>query len=243
MKTRQLVETANVKGASRVLKNLIERTKPENVGLGLFYGHAGLGKTRWAQTTAIRNGYYYMQIVASHQRPKPFLTDLLCVLSNGVMPSGCGYDSVKVLFDKCLSIFQRDEELVLFIDEIDYAFKKDLILSIIRDFADLSLCTFVLIGMQSAKESLYRKNAHYFDRCNGFYQFRQISTEDLAVYLREVCEVEVDLPIVEYVAKKSNGTLRVVNKYVDALETIGAKLQKKALVYSEIKAVLKTLEN
>ena len=60
MKIKQLVETENVKSANRMLKNLLERTRTENVGLGLFYGRPGFGKTRWAIKTAQDNGYVYI---------------------------------------------------------------------------------------------------------------------------------------------------------------------------------------
>jgi len=62
MKIRQLVEINNVKGANRVLRNLIDRTKTENEGLGLLYGRAGMGKTRWATRTAHDNDYTYVRL-------------------------------------------------------------------------------------------------------------------------------------------------------------------------------------
>jgi len=252
MKTRQLVETANVKGASVMLKNLIHRTKPEVVGLGLIYGNAGLGKTRWAQAMAIRNGYYYMRLETS-QRPRNFLMDLINVLSSQQSAvsrqwPGESYPvysraTTKELFNEALEVLQGDENIVLFIDEIDYAFKNDRVLSTIRDLADLSLATFVLIGMQSAKEMLHRKNAHYFDRCNGFFQFRPLSPEDVKAILDGVCEVAVDDDIATFVHKKSSGTLRVLNKYIGALEQIGERMKKSTLAYAEIKDILKAVEN
>ena len=46
MKTKQLIEIENVKGANRVLKNLLERTRTEIVGIGLFYGKPGLWQNK-----------------------------------------------------------------------------------------------------------------------------------------------------------------------------------------------------
>ena len=150
MKIKQIVEIENVKNANRVLKNLLERTRTENVGLGLFYGRAGLGKTRWATRTAQDNGYVYLRL-ESNITTKDFLRDLLSKLLYKTMPYSEVNGTQNEMYNQILDILQRDQDLTFLIDEVDYGFTNEKILATIRDWCDQSLVTFVLIGMERAK--------------------------------------------------------------------------------------------
>jgi replication-associated recombination protein RarA len=237
MKIKQLVEIENVKGANRVLRNLLERTRTENVGLGLFYGPAGYGKTRWAMKTAQDNGYIYLRL-ETNITPKDFLRELLAKLVHKTMPYYEVKGTQNEIYNQILDILQGDPNIVLIIDEIDYAFSNERILSSIRDLADQSLATFLLIGMERAKEKLMRMNAHYFDRCNAFFEFEALSYDDAEKILKELCEVFIDIQIIKYVHSKCRGTLRIVNKYIDALERIGKRMRKTELAFEEIKDII-----
>jgi DNA transposition AAA+ family ATPase len=241
MKTRQLVEIENVKGANRVLKNLLERTRTENVGLGLLYGRAGLGKTRWASKTAQDNGYVYLRL-ESNITPKDFLRRLLLKLLEKTMPYYEVRGTQNEIYNQILDILQRDQDIVIVVDEVDYGFSNERILASIRDLADQSLVTFVLVGMERAKEKLMRLNAHYFDRCNGFFEFKPLSSDDAEKIIKELCEVEVDKQIAKFIHSKCNGTMRIVNKYIDAIERIGKRMKKQALCYDEVKDIIIRVE-
>ena len=54
-----LCNTRNVKEADAKLQYLLTRPRSEMVGLGLFYGAPGTGKTRYAMRTAFSSGYIY----------------------------------------------------------------------------------------------------------------------------------------------------------------------------------------
>ena len=241
MKIRQLVEIDNVKGANRVLRNLIDRTKTENVGLGLLYGRAGLGKTRWASRTAQDNGYVYMRL-ESNITGKDFLRNLLYKLVEKTMPYYEVRGTMNEIYNQILDILYREFDSVIFIDEVDYGFSNEKILATIRDLADQSLATFVLVGMERSKEKLARMNAHYFDRCNAFYEFKSLSYEDTNKILKELCEVKLDAEIIKYIHQRCNGTMRILNKYIDALERISKKLKKDELGFAEIKDILIKVE-
>jgi DNA transposition AAA+ family ATPase len=241
MKIRQLVEIDNVKGANRVLRNLIDRTKTENVGLGLLYGRAGLGKTRWASRTAQDNGYVYMRL-ESNITGKDFLRGFLMKLVEKHMPYYEPRGTQNELYNQILDILYREFDSVIIIDEIDYGFSNEKILSTIRDLADQSLVTFVLVGMERSKEKLARMNAHYFDRCNAFYEFKPLSMDDAEKILTELCEVMVDKEIVKYIHSRSNGTMRILNKYIDAIERIGKRMKKEELKFDEIKEIITKVE-
>ena len=241
MKIRQLVEIENVKTANRVLKNLLERTRTENVGLGLFYGRAGLGKTRWASRTAQDNSYIYIRL-ESNITAKDFLRELLFKLVCNNMPYYDVRGTMNEIYNQILDIVQRDQNIVIMIDEIDYGFTNERILATIRDLADQSLVTFILVGMERSKEKLMRMNAHYFDRCNAFYEFKALSFDDAQKIITELCEVIVDLPLIKYIHSKCDGTMRKVNKYIDAIERIGKRMKKTELSFDEIKDIIVKVE-
>lgn len=242
MKARQMIEIENVKRANIVLHNLLSRTRSENVGLGLFYGKPGLGKTRWAFQTAIQNGYIYIRLI-ENITVKEFLKQILIALKyKHFLPEEIT-GSKKVIYDQILDILQCKPNIVFFIDEIDYAFSNHRILATIRDFADQSLCTFVMVGMQDAKKQLLKLNAHYFDRCNGFCEFSRLSREDTELIIKSVCEVEVDKETVDFTHEKSNGTMRIITKYIDIIEKTAARTKLKAIKFKEIVDVLELMEN
>jgi len=107
---------------------------------------------------------------------------------------------------------------------------------------DLSLVTFVLIGMERAKEMLMRYSAHYFDRCGSFCQLHALSLEDAEKILKELCDVLVDIEIIKLIHKRCNGTMRILNKYIDALERIGKRAKKDELTFEEIKDIITKVE-
>jgi DNA transposition AAA+ family ATPase len=241
MKIRQLVEIDNVKGANRVLRNLIDRTKTENVGLGLLYGRAGLGKTRWASRTAQDNGYVYLRL-ESNITGKDFLRNLLYKLVEKTMPYYVPQGTQNELYNQILDILYREFDSVIIIDEVDYGFSNEKILASIRDLADQSLATFVLVGMERAKEKLAKMNAYYFDRCNAFFEFKALSYDDADKILKELCDIKVDAEITKYIHQRCNGTMRILNKYIDAVERIGKKMKKNELIFDEIKDILTKVE-
>ena len=242
MKTHQLVEIENVKNANRQLKNLLERTKLEIVGLGLFYGKAGLGKSRWAWKTAFENQYIYLRLECN-ATVKDFLKALLARLQG----SSNSYSDIKGtqshIYRQILDILQGDQSIVVFLDEIDVGFHNRRILATIRDFIDLSLATFVLVGMEQAKDKLKAMHNHYFDRCNCFMKFQELSFEDAKKLLNEVCEVVIDNETMKYIFTRSNGTMRILYKHIEALERIGKRLKKSELTFDEIKDIISKVES
>ena len=241
MKIKQLVEIENVKNANRVLRNLIDRPKTEVVGLGLFYGRAGLGKTRWATKTAQENGYIYIRL-ETNITTKDFLRELLSKLLHKTMPYYEVRGTFNEIYNQILDYLQSHQDTVILCDEIDYGFSNEKILATIRDLADQSLATFALIGMEEAKEKLVRMRSHFFDRTNAFYQFKPLSQDDAEKIFKSICEVVIDLQILQYIHKKCNGTMRILNKYIDAIERIGKRMKRDTLSFDEIKDIIVRVE-
>ena len=241
MKIKQLVEIENVKGANRVLKNLLDRTRTENVGIGLFYGRAGLGKTRWSSKMAQENGHIYIRLEANITT-KDFLRDLLSKLLHKSMPLYEVKGTKNEIYNQILDFLQSEQDTVIFIDELDYGFCNEQILATVRDLADQSLTTFVLVGMEKSKEKLMKLNSHYFDRCNAFFEFKPLTEDDATLILKELCEVCVCMEIIKFVHNRCNGTMRIVNKYIDAIEKIARRMKKRELTFTEIKDIIIRVE-
>lgn len=220
MKEQVLAETSNVQGARKCIAYLQNRPKTEMVGLGLLYGAPGLGKTRFARRLAYNNDYIYLRLEAS-MTAKSFSRELLRLLHfrYGMAPEGYK-GSTNKLFRKCVDVLQDYPEAVIIIDEIDYAFNQPSLLGSIRDIVDESLAIVVLVGMKDAKERLLRANAHYFDRCNYFYEFKRLTHSDVELVCKKVSEVRMKSDLMTYIHKTTRGNFRQMIKIIEAVEQV-----------------------
>jgi hypothetical protein len=237
MKTGKILEIENVLNANQALTALLMREKSESAGLGLFFGRPGLGKSRWAMSTALKKNYYYLRLEHGHTT-RSFLGELLVTLKYRTARASDVCGSAKDIYNEVLDFLQNEPNVVILIDEIDYGFRKAGIIATIRDMVDQSFVSIVLIGMHTAKQSLLKLNAHYFDRCNAFCEFKNISQVDVGKLLSGISEVSCDDELVEYLHRASNGTLRLLIKHISNLEKIGKRLKKSELRYRDIKDLL-----
>jgi len=178
----------------------------------------------------------------SNITPKDFLRGLMLKIVEKTMPYYDVRGTQNEIYNQILDILHREPDTVIFIDEVDYGFSNERILATVRDLADQSLATFVLVGMERAKEKLAKLNSYYFDRCNGFFEFKPLTYDDADKILKELCDVKVDTEITKYIHQKCNGTMRIVNKYIDVLERIGKKMKKTELGFEEIKEIIIRVE-
>lgn len=220
MKEGKLARLSNVIAADRCVDYLLNRPKLEMVGLGLIYGHPGLGKTTYAQRMAYSRGYVYVRL-ESYMTPKTFAvvlkTALMAHLKLGWMPitGACG-----TIFRSIIGILDEHPEVVIVVDEIDYAFKDLKILGALRDIVDETLAVVILVGMQNAKDRLYQINRYYFDRCGVFCEFQSPTKKDIAILTATVMEVKFGEDIVDYIFKRNQGTLRDTVKLIHSLESV-----------------------
>lgn len=220
MREYTLVKTKNVIRAYDLFDYLIKRPKTEMVGLGLIYEPPGLGKSRFARQSAIQNDYIYFRLEAT-MTAKSFAGRLLeRIYYHFGMPKIGVRGTANDIFQRCVDILSNFENTVIVIDEIDYAFKNKKILGSIRDIVDQTLSIVVLVGMSDAKESLLSADAHYFDRCNFFCQFKPLEIDDLILLCKEVCEVKVDDTVIQFIAKKTKGNIRKFIKSLYSLENL-----------------------
>jgi len=212
-----MVEIGNVRRATRRLHSLMNRVVSESVGIGLFYGLPGLGKTRWGLTMASLLKQKYIRLL-ENMTVKDFLRELLWKLKYSRKRRDSIQGTQNELYYEILDYLHEHPNTLIFVDECDYGFSKPRIMATIRDLADQSVATFALIGMENAKKSLQKMNAHYFDRCNSFCEFTPVSQQDVVLLASDVCDVELDKPLLECIWKKSSGTMRLLEKHFERLE-------------------------
>jgi Cdc6-like AAA superfamily ATPase len=207
----------------------------EMVGLGLIYGLPGLGKTTYAQRMAFQRGYIYLRLEAT-STPKSFAVDLITALYQRFgLGNNIPYGTTNNLFKLSLQILEEQEDMVIVIDEIDYAFKHEKLLGAIRDIVDETLTVVILVGMQNAKDRLSQINEYYFDRCNSFYEFKSVSRKDIRILAREVLEVEVTERIVDIIHESAKGNLRKAMKMMHSIETGELKINESTGKVIELK--------
>lgn len=219
MKQNQLVRISNVVEADQCVNYLLNRPKMEMVGLGLIYGLPGLGKTTYAQRMAFQRGYIYLRLEAT-TTPKSFAVDLITALYQRFnLGYNIPYGTTNNLFKLSLQILEEQEDMVIVIDEIDYAFKHDKLLGAIRDIVDETLTVVILVGMQNAKDRLSQLNEYYFDRCNSFYEFKPVSRKDIRLIAHEIMEIPVTDLMVTQIYENCRGNLRKAIKMMYSQET------------------------
>ena len=222
MKEGKLARMSNVIAADRCVEYLLARPKLEMVGLGLIYGHPGLGKTTYAQRMAYSKGWIYMRL-ESYMTPKTFAVSLKQLIIRHLgMGNHPVMGSAATIYEECIGLLREHPEIVIVIDEIDYAFRsyQHEILGAIRDIVDETLCVVILIGMQNAKERLYQINRYYFDRCGVFCEFTTPSKKDIAILMATMMDVSFGEDIVDYIAKRNQGTLRDTIKLMHSVESV-----------------------
>ena len=221
MKQGILVKTQNVIAADKCIEYLLKRPKLEMVGLGLLYGRPGLGKTTYTNRMAFSRGYVYLRLEAT-TTPKAFASKLLLTLYKRFgMGEYIPYGTANDLFLMCLSLIEDHKDTIIVVDEIDYAFRHPQLLGAIRDIVDETTAIVILVGMQNAKDRLNTINEYYFDRCNFFYEFQDVSKKDIAQLCSEILEIKISPDVTDYIHFHSCGNLRKAMKLIHSVEEIG----------------------
>lgn len=221
MKQGKLVPIHNVKKADECIDFLLKRPRLEMVGLGMLYGRPGLGKTTYGSRVAYARGYVYIRLEAT-TTPKTFAKELLQNLYRSLgMGDYLPVGTTNNIYKQCIQLLLDNEETVIIIDEIDYAFRYPQLLGSIRDLVDETFAVVILVGMQNAMDRLNQINAYYFDRCNYFYEFEAVSKADIRLLGTELMNIPCPESLVNYIHFNAAGNLRKAIKIMHMLEASG----------------------
>lgn len=125
------------------------------------------------------------------------------------------------IFAQVIDILRKNPNTVIFVDEVDYAYRKPNLLGFLRDIADKTLATVILVGMEDAKKRLLQLNEYYFERCGYYAEFKPLDLDDIKLVLTQVSDVKYTPAAIEYMFLVCEGSLRRLVKLIYAAETIG----------------------
>ncbi len=220
MKKHALARTKNVIAIEKMIKEISNRPFTEMVGLGLIWGSPGLGKSRTMQRIAFNHGFIQLKLDSTSTQ-RSFILRLREAISyhlNLNLPSGRG--SADKIFQECIS-YLNDSHVTIVVDEVDYAFRDKKLLGTIRDIVDDAIFTnIILVGMQNAKDNLQKANAHYFDRCNFFCNFKPLDEADTVLVCNELSDYAVSEKLCKTIFNKTKGVPRKIVKEIQSLERI-----------------------
>lgn len=222
MKKHVLTETNNVKEVRRLINSFLMRTKSEQRGIALIYGDPGLGKTRMGEQLAFNNQWLYLRLQAK-ATSKWFLEQVYARVTKYVYGAPQSFRGTLAETEQAIiNLLGEHPEIVMVIDEINLPiqFHKWDVLEMIRDFADLSFTSFILIGEHDTKALLESYNKHFFDRCNFFYQFKKIAIQDYPKLIISQSEVEIDPDMIDWIYSETDGNLRKLGKLIERFEGI-----------------------
>lgn len=218
MISNTFITTKNVNNADDLLGQLISRPKDDVPGLAVFFGRPGLGKTTWAINKAQNNENYFYVRLKSADTTRSFLIRLSALLTNGNYKLR---DKINIsnIYEDIEEILLANPQYVIFFDEVDLAFERSYrVLKLLRDLADTTQATFVLIGMENLKSKIKNYSNHYFDRCYFNFEFDVVSPEETKVLIDTKLGIKSSDTLAKRVWQKSQGTLRKTIKAIAEME-------------------------
>jgi DNA transposition AAA+ family ATPase len=111
-------------------------------------------------------------------------------------------------------------------------------LEYLRRIAEQAGAILVLVAHTSEKHRFASERlAHISTRIADVPELKKANLDDCGLYLRQLCEVQVDDAIVKQVHTQSGGRYRLMANACKTLEAIGGKLKKPSLTEAEVKEV------
>lgn len=141
------VPTKNVTLFRSLIKQLLERDRPE-IGIGVFCGPSGYGKTHSAMFSAVRMRAHYIRVADAWGAKS--LADAICQ-KIGLKQRG----TVSAAVNDIVEQLTLDRGRPLIFDEADYLVKKGKI-DFVRDLLDMSHAPIVLIGEELLPQKIKR---------------------------------------------------------------------------------------
>ena len=202
------VKTINVKNFIGLVENLIN--KPKNIPkMGLVYGEPGLGKSQTALWLACKYDGIYLR--ASNLMTGRWLLEEM-VKELDEIPKFLTSDNFNIVIKKL-----KQNQQVIFIDEIDYLMNNYKSIETLRDIHDETGCPIIFIGMGLAHRKLERYK-HLYDRFSEILKFETFGVNDLSQIINQLSEVIFTPDAIEYIHSKYNRFRQIV-QLINQMET------------------------
>lgn len=194
------VKTQNVKNFIGLVENL--QNKPKNIPkMGLVYGEPGLGKSQTALWLACKYDGIYLR--ASNLMTGRWLLEEL-VKELDEIPRYLTSDNFNLVVKKL-----KQEQKIIFIDEIDYLMNNYKSIETLRDIHDETECPIIFVGMGLAHRKLERYK-HLYDRFSEILKFEIFGVNDLSQIIGQLSEVPFTQEAIEYIHTKYNRFRQIV---------------------------------
>lgn len=194
------VKTQNVRNFIGLVENLIN--KPKNIPkMGLVYGEPGLGKSQTALWLACKYDGIYLR--ASNLMTGRWLLEEI-VKELDEIPRFLTSDNFNIVVKKL-----KQNQQVIFIDEIDYLMNNYKTIETLRDIHDETGCSIIFIGMGLAHRKLERYK-HLYDRFSEILKFETFGVNDLSQIINQLSEISFTSDAIEYIHTKYNRFRQIV---------------------------------
>ncbi len=194
------VKTQNVRNFIGLVENLIN--KPKNIPkMGLVYGDPGLGKSQTAIWLACKYDGIYLR--ASNLITGRWLLEEI-VKELDEIPRFLTSDNFNIVVKKL-----KQNQQVIFIDEIDYLMNNYKTIETLRDIHDETGCSIIFIGMGLAHRKLERYK-HLYDRFSEILKFETFGVNDLSQIINQLSEISFTPDAIEYIHTKYNRFRQIV---------------------------------
>lgn len=202
------IKTHNVKNFIGLVENL--QNKPKNIPkMGLVYGEPGLGKSQTALWLACKYDAIYLR-ATNLMTGRWLLEELAKELDE--IPRYLTSDNFNLVVKKL-----KQEQKIIFIDEIDYLMNNYKTIETLRDIHDETNCPIIFIGMGFAHRKLERYK-HLYDRFSEILKFETFGVNDLSQITNQLSEISFTSDAVEYIHKKYNRFRQIV-QLINQMET------------------------
>lgn len=221
------VKTSNHNRFAASVKAVEGRGSPEACIL-LLTGEPGTGKTCTLDNWGANRNAVYIEGV-----PGQNLTYTADYLADQTGVRGHGkFGQYKALVE----YFSSTQQPII-LDEAQHGLaNKAETIEQLRRIAEKSGVILVLACHTSEKHRFSGERlAHIATRISCVAELKRATPEDCALYLSELCEVQVDAAIAAQVHAQSTGRYRLMANACKTLEAIGAKMGKSALVATDVK--------
>jgi len=219
----KFVQTKNVQRFLLGLSKVQERGAGEAC-LMVVKGEPGLGKTEIVEWWATQNNAVYLR-AKKEWTPAWMMRELLSAMD--VKDHAYRFEA---MFRQAYQQLQmRDIEgqnlrqtFGVVIDEADHIVRNAHLLETLRDLSDMTEIPFILVGMGRIIDSLARF-PQVASRVSQYVEFQRADLADVTKLATELCDVEIDAPLLAYVETHSNGLIREVMEALKSIERFGKK--------------------
>jgi Cdc6-like AAA superfamily ATPase len=234
-----LVSTGNVLRIMDATKALEQRLRDQEiVGIGLVYGHPGLGKTMTVE-------HYHSQS-RKRDRVRTYLVRALAIwteasmlkdllLAMGIDPREYRKD---LMFDTLKDALTAQPAIFL-IDEADSFAESRRLVTILKDLHDVTGCCFLLVGEQRV-ESIFRRYTAFYNRINtsAIVNLTGYTQADVEAVIEQRCEIPVELDVCAEIYRTNSRSMRSVIDTIRAMERYARTNSVETMTVAHYRAML-----